>query len=174
MQDSSLRELLSVNETQALQFFFSGLKDVSGSSARQDELLYNASVLAHYSQVSCGHEGEDIPCPRTLMCIFDNHYNNLAMFRDENMFEVVACQTLMLTGFFGSRMGGRHNLNWYKRICAGFFMSASHASVLVERREFFARMASRVVLWADRQARLEREIRDTPFLLRLPSEGGLQ
>lgn len=174
MQDLTMRELLAVNETQALQFFFTGLKDVSGPSARQDEVLYNASVLAHYAQVSCVYDGHDTPCPRTLMCVFDNHYGKLSTFRDENLFEVAACQTLMLTGFFGSRMGVRHNVSWYKRVCAGFFQSASHVSVLAERREFFARMASRVDLWAERQARLERELRDTPYLLRVPSEGSVQ
>jgi hypothetical protein len=71
-------------------------------------------------------------------------------------------------------MKARHNLDWYKRMCSGFFQSVSDVTVRAERREFFARMARRVDLWAYRQAKLEKELRDEPYLLRLPSEGGMQ
>ena len=47
-----LAELLATNERQALEFFLVGLKDVSDADVDQRELLYNASVLAHYAQVS--------------------------------------------------------------------------------------------------------------------------
>ena len=47
-----LRELLAADQRQALEFFFIGLKDVSEPTVDRRELLYNASLLAHYAQVS--------------------------------------------------------------------------------------------------------------------------
>ena len=43
-----LRELLATDRRQALEFFFLGLKDVTDPTVDQRELLYNASVLAHF------------------------------------------------------------------------------------------------------------------------------
>ena len=47
-----LRELLGADHRQTLEFFFLGLQDVSEPTVDRQELLYNASVLAHYAQVS--------------------------------------------------------------------------------------------------------------------------
>src|SRR6266550_2576664 len=47
-----LRELLATDHRQALEFFFLGLQDVSEPTVDRQELLYNASLLAHYAQVS--------------------------------------------------------------------------------------------------------------------------
>ena len=47
-----LRELLATDERRALEFFLVHLRDVCEPSVARDELLYNASVLAHYAQVS--------------------------------------------------------------------------------------------------------------------------
>ena len=52
-----LRELLATDHRQALEFFFQRLKDVSGPTVDHQELLYNASVLAHYAQVSTHADG---------------------------------------------------------------------------------------------------------------------
>ncbi len=166
MPVSPFGELLAVDERRTLEFFFTGLSDVCEPDVDRKEILYNASVLAHYSQVSCAHEGDDVPCPKTLMCVFDNHYN-ADREGDANQFEVAACQTLLLTGFFGAQMSRRHNVRWYKEICASFFKAASRKSILQERKEFFARMSFKTGFWAERQSRLQRDLRDTPYLLRL-------
>ena len=42
-----LRDLLAVNHRQTLEFFVTGLQDVSESGVDRQQLLYNASVLAH-------------------------------------------------------------------------------------------------------------------------------
>ena len=51
-----LRELLATDQRQTLDFFFLRLKDVSGPDVNRHELLYNASVLAHYAQVSTSRQ----------------------------------------------------------------------------------------------------------------------
>jgi hypothetical protein len=47
-----LRILLATDHRQTLEFFFVHLQDVTEPSVDRQELLYNASVLAHYAQVS--------------------------------------------------------------------------------------------------------------------------
>ena len=61
-----LRELLAVDHRQALEFFVLGLRDVCEPGVDREELLYNASVLAHYAQTSTqnGHRIADTCAPQ--------------------------------------------------------------------------------------------------------------
>jgi len=45
-----LRELLAIDHRQALEFFVLRLQDVSEPTVDRQELLYNASLLAHYAR----------------------------------------------------------------------------------------------------------------------------
>ena len=55
-----LGELLTSDHRRTLEFFVMNLKDVSEPTVDQQELLYNASVLAHYAQISID---TDVPMP---------------------------------------------------------------------------------------------------------------
>ena len=56
---------LAVSEGQALRFFFEHLRDVSDDrDAPEPELLYNASVLAHYALISTEAD-QELPTPAT-------------------------------------------------------------------------------------------------------------
>lgn len=169
----SLRELLSVDKRGALQFFFSGLKDVSDPNVREDDLLYNASVLAHYAQTSCGFEGSDDPCPRDLVSVFNKGFGlgdveTVTSLNESNGFEVLACQTLLFTGFFRRHMARRHNISWYESLGAQFFQNASLRESNTKKAEALSRMSSGFPFWAARYARLEHELRVRPYLLSLP------
>src|SRR3984885_5966796 len=66
-----LGELLATDHRQALEFFFVPLQDVSGPAVDRQELLYNASVLAHYAQTST--QGEvGLSAPANLSVLFDH------------------------------------------------------------------------------------------------------
>ena len=54
----ALRDLLAVDHRQTLEFFVTGLQDVSEAGVDRQQLLYNASVLAHYAQVSTHSESD--------------------------------------------------------------------------------------------------------------------
>jgi hypothetical protein len=56
-------ELLASDNRHVLEFFLAGLRDVSEPTVDRQELLYNASVLAHYAQVSTQADVE-WPAPR--------------------------------------------------------------------------------------------------------------
>ena len=60
-----LPELLAVDHQQALAFFVLRLQDVAEPDVDRDELLYNASVLAHYAQISTQAD-VDLPAPADL------------------------------------------------------------------------------------------------------------
>jgi hypothetical protein len=66
-----LRELLAIDHQQTLKFFVLRLQDVSEPTVDRQELLYNASLLAHYAQVSTQPD-IDLPAPANLSAVFDH------------------------------------------------------------------------------------------------------
>src|SRR6267154_1649740 len=101
-----LRELLATDQRQALDFFFLRLKDVCGPDVNRHELLYNASVLAHYAQVSTSSSA-DLAAPANLSAVFDNFVIDTSLLRDSVMMETAGAQCLVLAGFFEDQMRRR-------------------------------------------------------------------
>src|SRR5687768_6560345 len=119
-----LGELLGSDHRRTLEFFVVNLKDVSEPTVDQQELLYNASVLAHYAQISI--EG-DVPgaTPADLTSVFDHFVGDTTALADPVMLETAGAQCLLLAGFFEEQMRRRHNIHWYAEIGAGFFRRAA-------------------------------------------------
>lgn len=115
-----LRELLAADHRRILEFFVLGLTDVSEPTVDRQELLYNASVLAHYAQVST-QAGLEWPIPANLGVIFDQFVNNTSVQRDSDTMEMAGSQCLLLAGFFEDQMRRRHNVHWYAHLGSGFF-----------------------------------------------------
>lgn len=160
----SFGELLAVDERRALEFFVTGLQDVSEPKVDRQELLYNASVLAHYAQVSVGADLE-IPAPENLTAIFDQFVVNTGLPDDSHLMETAGAQCLLLTGFFEDQMRGRYNIRWYAEIGAGFFTRAATYEESRNKARLLTMIARHFELWRQRQARLSRELRDQPYLL---------
>src|SRR4051812_2429182 len=159
-----LRELLATDHRQALEFFFQRLKDVSGSDVDQQELLYNASVLAHYAQVST-HARLEIPAPANLSVVFDRFVFDQTLAHDGLMLETAGSQCLVFAGFFEDQMSRRHNIRWYAEIGATFFSRAAVQEPSPPKAQLLDRVARRFEAWRQRHARLSRDLRDQPFLL---------
>src|SRR6266446_9867486 len=94
-----LRELLATDHRQALEFFFLGLQDLCEPTVDRQELLYNASVLAHYAQVSTHADG-DVPMPANLSAVFDHFVLDPSFLNDSLLLETAGAQCLLLAGFF--------------------------------------------------------------------------
>ena len=94
-----LRDLLAVDQRKTLEFFFVGLKDVSEAGVDQRELLYNASVLAHYAQVSTQSDTE-FPTPAALGTVFDHFVGTSDAPIDTEMLETAGSHCLLMAGFF--------------------------------------------------------------------------
>jgi len=159
-----LRKLLAVDHRQTLEFFVLGLQDVSEPTVEPQELLYNASVLAHYAQVSTRSD-VDWPAPANLSVVFDHFVANTTMWHDSGMMETAGAQCLLLAGFFEDQMRQRHNIRWYAELGAGFFSRAAMQEPSLPKARLLATIGSRFEPWRQRHARLGRELRDRPFVL---------
>jgi hypothetical protein len=162
-----LSELLATNQRQALEFFLVGLKDVSGGDIDRRELLYTASVLAHYAQVSTHAQG-DMPAPPTLAAVFDRFVADGAMHGDSGMLETAAAQCLLLSGFFERQMQRRHSIRWYADLGAGFFRRAARLAREQRRAELLELMGRHFEPWRGRFARLSRELGTQRYVIAVP------
>ena len=159
-----LAELLAAGEQQTLEFFVVRLKEVSGPSVDHPELLYNASVLAHYAQVST-HSPVDLATPATLAAVFDHFVFDRSLQHDSAMMEAAGAQCLLLAGFFEDQLRRRHNIRWYAHLGVGFFSQAAALERSPARVRLLAGIAEGFERWRQRHARLSRELRDQPYLL---------
>jgi len=159
-----LRDLLATDHRQTLEFFFVGLKDLSEPTVDHQELLYNASVLAHYTHVST-QTSDDVATPATLSAVFDAFVSDTTVRQDSLMMETAGAQCLLLAGFFQDQMRGRFNLNWYATLGAGFFRRAAAQEASARKAQLLDAVGRRFEPWRQTHARLGRELRDRPYLL---------
>ena len=160
------RDLLAVTNGQALRFFFERLKDVSDDDAAPSgELLYNASLLAHFATTSTASASHFPNCPTTLDSVFNVFVLDQSQHNDAEVMEAAASQCLILTGFFGRQLKHRHNLEWYASLGAGFFEQAAQLGTDRNRALMMSGMAVHFEFWRRQQARLARELREQPMLL---------
>jgi len=162
-----LGELLAADQRQALEFFFLGLKDVSDPAVDHRELLYNASVLAHYAQVST-HADTEWPAPASLSAVFDHFVADTTLLSDSMMMEAAGAQCLLLAGFFEDQMRRRHNIRWYAGLGASFFARAAAQEPSPSKARLLDTIGRRFEVWRQCHARLSRELRDQPYLVLPP------
>jgi hypothetical protein len=162
-----LGELVATDSRQALEFFFLGLQDLCEPTVDRQELLYNASVLAHYAQVSTHADG-DVPMPANLSAVFDHFVLDPSFLNDSLLLETAGAQCLLLAGFFEDQMRQRHNIRWYAELGASFFNRAAGQEQSPDKARLLDTMARRFEPWRQRHARLSRELRDQPYVLNTP------
>jgi hypothetical protein len=159
-----LLTLLATDHRRTLEFFFVHLQDVTETSVDRRELLYNASVLAHYAQVSTCATA-DMPTPSSLAHVFDQYVLGSSLADDPETMETAGAQCLLLAGFFEDQMKVRHNVRWYATLGAGFYHRAAERARTSGNAQVMAAMAQNFEPWRQRHARLSRELRDQPYLL---------
>jgi hypothetical protein len=140
------------------------LQDVTEPDVDRHELLYNASVLAHYAQVSTCATA-DVPTPASLARVFDQYVLDDSLADDAEMMETAGAQCLLLAGFFEDQMRVRHNVLWFAKLGASFYHRAAGRARTQRNAEVMAAMAQHFEPWRQRHARLSRELRDQPYLL---------
>jgi len=159
-----LRELLASDHRQTFEFFYVGLQGVVDPTVDRQELLYNASVLAHHAQVS-SHEDNDIPTPANLTDTFDNFVLDTANAADGDRLEAAGAQCLLMAGFFEDQMRHRHSITWYARLGADFYFRAATHQRSTRKAQLLTAMARRFEPWRRVQAELARELRAMPYLM---------
>jgi hypothetical protein len=159
-------EWLAVSNSQALRFFFERLKDVSEDATPDtNELLYNASVLAHFATTSTASAAQFPASPVDLAAFFDLFVLDRSRHSDPEVMEAAAAQCLLLTGFFQDQLRRRHNLEWYASLGAGFYDQAGHQEGDRVRSKMMLAMARHFDFWRRQQHRLAHELRDQPRLI---------
>ena len=165
-----LGELLASDHRRTLEFFVLNLKDVSEPTVDHQELLYNASVLAHYAQISADPDAE-ISTPSDLAAVFDRFVADMSAFADPVLMETAGAQCLLLAGFFEDQMRRRHNIHWYAELGAGFFRRAAAAEQSASKAKLLDTIGRHFEPWRRRHARLSHELRDAPYLITWPRGG---
>jgi hypothetical protein len=160
-------DVLAAGEQQTLDFFARRLAGVSEPTVDQQELLYNASVLAHYAQVST-QSAFDLTAPATLVDVFDHFVIDTSLRDDRVMMEAAGAQCLLLAGFFEDQLRRRHNIRWFARLGEEFFSRAAGLERSPQRVQLLAAIAAGFEPWRQRHARLSRDLRERPFLLSGP------
>jgi len=158
---------LGVTNAQALRFFFERLRDVAGEDAApESELLYNASVLAHFATTSISSTTDFPPSPASLSTVFDVFVLDRSQHTDPDIMEAAGSQCLMLTGFFQDQLRRRHNVDWFANLGARFYISAALLSRDAARIRLLRRMGSRFGYWRKQQRRLAKELREEAHLFK--------
>lgn len=163
----ALRELLASDHRQTFEFFYVGLQEVSDPTIDREELLYNASVLAHHAQVST-HAVADLPTPDSLTKVFDAFVLDTTHASDGEMMEAAGAQCLLLAGFFEDQMRRRHSIRWYAELGASFYHRASAHQRSARKARLLSAIALRFELWRQVHAQLSRTLRDLPYLMAPP------
>jgi hypothetical protein len=160
---------LAVTHAQALRFFFERLREVvDDEETPSAEVLYNASVLAHFASTSTSSLSPFPACPTNLGDVFDVFVLDRSEHVDPEIMEAAASQCLLLTGFFQDQLRRRYNLAWYAALGAGFYDSAAEHGTDRARQRMMERMAERFEFWRHQQHRLAVELRDWPKVIVLP------
>ena len=163
---------LGVTNQQTLRFFFERLRDVSEDGRPpQAELLYNASVLAHFASTSVTSSAAFPPSPAGLHTVFDVFVLDRSRHADPGVMEAAAAQCLFLTGFFGAQQRRRHNVRWYAALGAGFFASAGQLHRQRTRAMMMWAMSERFEYWRHTHARLAVVLHEESKLLFQPPPG---
>lgn len=157
---------LVVTHRQALQFFFEHLRDVSEpDEAPESEVLYNASVLAHFASTSTA--SLEFPgTPANLGAVFNLFVMDRSQHADAGIMEAAGSQCLLLTGFFAPQLSARYNVEWYASLGAGFYGQAATHGRDEPRIAMMRTMAARFPFWRKQHARLARELHEMPRVLR--------
>ena len=155
-----------VTHGQALRFFFEHLRDVSEpDEAPESEVLYNASVLAHFASTSTA--SLEFPgTPANLGAVFNLFVMDRSQHADAGIMEAAGSQCLLLTGFFAPQLTARYNVEWYASLGAGFYRRAASHGTDARRIAMMRTMAVRFPFWRKQHARLARELRDMPKVLK--------
>ena len=159
-----LGELLTSDHRRTLEFFVMNLKDVSEPTVDQQELLYNASVLAHYAQISIDFDAP-VAAPADLTAVFDHFVADMSALGDPLILETAGAQCLLLAGFFEDQMRRRHNIHWYAELGASFYRRAAVAEQSAAKAKLLDTLGRHFEPWRRRHARLSQELRNSPYLI---------
>jgi hypothetical protein len=164
--DNIFEELVAVDSERAFNFFLGSLRETAVERFKDDEMLYVASILAHYSQTP-RFDTTSMPCMANLSEVFDNFVLQTARLMDSELLEFGGSQVLLFAGFFRDQMCHRHNVKWYDQVGRSLYEKASQHSRDLKKRELFDRLSESFPSWTIVCRNLSRTLREQRLLLRI-------
>lgn len=172
-----LPEPLGYDSERTFQFFGDQLKSALDYKmiglATLEELKLATSILAHFAQVPSVEEVDDNLFQRPhadLKEFFDRYMMNPVLINPKNL-ESAGSEVLFLSGFFGDQLMRRHQINWFKELGKEFYRRASvglENSNLKHSRVLFL-MSKNFNPWTEMYGRVNKNLRDLPYLIRKPT-----
>ena len=164
--DSVFEELVAVDSKRAFNFFLASLRETTVTERfKDDEMLYVASILAHYSQTS-RFDTTSMPCMADLSEVFDNFVVQTTRLTDSEILEFGGSQVLLFAGFFRDQMSRRHNVKWYDQVGQSLYEKAGQHSKNLKKRALFDRLSESFPAWTGVCRNLSRTLRENRLLLR--------
>jgi len=160
--------VVDFTSTDTLNFFFQFLRDDVRGILPQDQVIYTASVLAHYAQTSCQTTSDHhLPTPQNLSETHDRYVLGRVLFEstDAELLEFAGAEILLLAGFFRDQMARRHNLPYFEGLGQKFYARASCHSPTQKQRQLLGDMARNFPVWTQICRRLNHSMRDARYLL---------
>jgi hypothetical protein len=165
--DSVFEELVAIDSERAFNFFLANLRETAVmAKCKDDEMLYVASILSHYSQTS-RFDTASMPCMANLSEVFDNFILRNSELADSEILEFGGSQVLMFAGFFRDQMCRRHNVKWYDQVGQSLYEKASQHSKTLKKRELFDRLSESFPMWTIVCRDLSRTLRENRLLLKV-------
>jgi hypothetical protein len=164
-----MSDRLGVTTHEAFEFFADRLRDVTEAEhAPAAELLYNASVLAHFATTSVLSRETFPASPAGLGTVFQLFVMDRSTHRDPDIMEAAGAQCLLLTGFFQDQQKRRYPIDWYAALGMSFYARAAASHRNPRRAELMDRMAVHFEFWRLQQHRLAVDLGERAVELRWP------
>ena len=156
-----LEDLLGVDHSRTFSFFLNGLKETVRKEPC-NQMLYVASVLAHYAQTS-HYEHEHVVFKDLGEMVEQAVFVELS---DPEILQIYGSHIILFAGFFRDQVSRRYNVNWYDQLGQRFYYRVGRYSSSAKERDFFGDFAEVLPQWTHRCCRLSRHLREKRLLLR--------
>ena len=169
---SYLKGLLAVNSEQTVKFFLGHLGKGVAPVSTEAEVIYVASILAHYAHTSRG-DTTSMPLSGSLYEVLESFVlpgftaEGASGLQDPEILEIAGSQTLLLVGFFRDQMRRKHNLGFYDNLGRGFFGRASNRLHHGGKADLLRQVAQHFPGWAASCCKMSRTLREERYLLKM-------
>ncbi len=175
-----LDDLLGSDSQHTVEFFAHELQSLLQftTSWNKDQMLYVASVLAHYASVPWLHgrpmtlstNESTVPLAFRRTELSPYLYARLCPQYeafDAEDFENKGSHIFLMVGFFRRQMSNQNNVAMYEKIAQGYYHQAHQYAQNETRKHFLKQFSFALPLWSHVCARLNKNLRDKRFVLHL-------
>lgn len=177
MNTDMLEDLLGSNSQHTTKFFAHELQSLlQRQSCDKDQMLYVASVLAHYASVpwlngrpmTLPINESTVPFAFTRTELSPYLYARLSPNKeplDAEDFENKGSHIFLMVGFFRRQMGHENNVVMYEKIAQGYYYQAHQYIQNRGRKQFLRQFAHSLPFWSNACSGLSETLHDKRFIL---------